>query len=146
MCLRNHIVFVGFWWARPDLNQRPPGYEPGALTKLSYGPHKFSHYPIVKLRFKHFLFYSVKRKWLVVFSVIFVYWDLQGTPCFGLRLSTDELNLRVVNNHSFFFICSVIICTMWGTFSMLSFSISIRGAFISKSKVTFTCPFFSSAI
>lgn len=25
-------------WARWDSNPRPPGYEPGALTKLSYGP------------------------------------------------------------------------------------------------------------
>ena len=25
-------------WARRDLNPRPPGYEPGALTWLSYGP------------------------------------------------------------------------------------------------------------
>ncbi len=23
------------------MNWRPPGYEPGALTKLSYGPHTF---------------------------------------------------------------------------------------------------------
>ncbi len=26
------------WWARGDLNPRPPGYQPGALTRLSYGP------------------------------------------------------------------------------------------------------------
>ena len=25
-------------WARPDLNRRPPGYQPGAPAKLSYGP------------------------------------------------------------------------------------------------------------
>lgn len=25
-------------WARTDLNHRIPGYEPGALTRLSYGP------------------------------------------------------------------------------------------------------------
>ena len=26
------------WWARGDLNPGPPGYQPGALTGLSYGP------------------------------------------------------------------------------------------------------------
>ena len=25
-------------WAQPDLNRRPPGYQPGAPAKLSYGP------------------------------------------------------------------------------------------------------------
>ncbi len=25
-------------WARPDLDWRPPGYQPGAPTGLSYGP------------------------------------------------------------------------------------------------------------
>ena len=28
-------------WARRDLNPRPPGYEPGALTGLSYGPENW---------------------------------------------------------------------------------------------------------
>ena len=28
----------GMWWAHLDLNQGPTGYEPVALTKLSYGP------------------------------------------------------------------------------------------------------------
>ena len=27
-------------WARSDLNRRPPGYQPGAPAKLSYGPHR----------------------------------------------------------------------------------------------------------
>ena len=36
------LMKIGFptdiGWARRDLNPRPPGYEPGALTWLSYGP------------------------------------------------------------------------------------------------------------
>ena len=32
-------------WARWDLNPRPPGYEPGALTKLSYGPSNLIPHP-----------------------------------------------------------------------------------------------------
>ena len=27
-------------WARRDLNSRPPGYQPGAPTNLSYGPDR----------------------------------------------------------------------------------------------------------
>lgn len=32
-------------WARRDLNPRPPGYEPGALTGLSYGPRNNNPIP-----------------------------------------------------------------------------------------------------
>jgi hypothetical protein len=35
-------------WARADLNHRIPGYEPGALTRLSYGPAVVC-YPTVQL-------------------------------------------------------------------------------------------------
>ena len=32
------------WWARVESNHRPPGYEPEALTKLSYEPrHKIDY-------------------------------------------------------------------------------------------------------
>jgi hypothetical protein len=62
MCLHNPIVFLDFWWARPDLNQRPPDYESGALTKLSYGPTKLFYLPIVKLTFKDFLFTIYKKE------------------------------------------------------------------------------------
>jgi hypothetical protein len=27
-------------WAQSDLNRRPPGYQPGAPAKLSYGPRR----------------------------------------------------------------------------------------------------------
>jgi hypothetical protein len=33
------LHFSEKWWARRDLNPRPSGYEPDALTRLSYGPH-----------------------------------------------------------------------------------------------------------
>ena len=31
-------------WAQGDLNPRPTGYEPVALTRLSYGPDKLFRY------------------------------------------------------------------------------------------------------
>ena len=31
-------------WARRDLNSRPPGYQPGAPTNLSYGPNEGTYY------------------------------------------------------------------------------------------------------
>jgi hypothetical protein len=31
-------ISKGEVWARPDLDWRPPGYQPGAPTGLSYGP------------------------------------------------------------------------------------------------------------
>lgn len=31
-------------WAQGDLNPRPTGYEPVALTRLSYGPVKLFRY------------------------------------------------------------------------------------------------------
>jgi hypothetical protein len=35
------------WWARGDSDARPTGYEPGALTGLSYGPMRgFSFYHV----------------------------------------------------------------------------------------------------
>ena len=33
-----------FKWAQGDLNPRPTGYEPVALTRLSYGPDKLFRY------------------------------------------------------------------------------------------------------
>ncbi len=36
--LAEHGLTQNIKWARRDLNPRPPGYEPGALTWLSYGP------------------------------------------------------------------------------------------------------------
>lgn len=48
MKLREYVILAeagltsDFEWARRDLNPRPPGYEPGALTWLSYGP-KLNH-------------------------------------------------------------------------------------------------------
>ena len=35
---QNNDRFKNWEWARRDSNPRPPGYEPGALTGLSYGP------------------------------------------------------------------------------------------------------------
>ena len=35
------------WWARGDLNARPTGYEPVALTRLSYGPQYQQKYIFV---------------------------------------------------------------------------------------------------
>ena len=32
------------YWAQGDLNPRPTGYEPVALTRLSYGPDKLFRY------------------------------------------------------------------------------------------------------
>ena len=31
------FLIINNWWTRQDSNLRPTGYEPGALTRLSYG-------------------------------------------------------------------------------------------------------------
>ena len=35
---RDGLLLREKWWARGALNPRPRGYEPRALTRLSYGP------------------------------------------------------------------------------------------------------------
>ncbi len=32
------------WWARWGLNPRPLGYQPSALTRLSYGPASLGYF------------------------------------------------------------------------------------------------------
>ena len=38
---------MSYWWAHPDLNQGPTGYEPAALP-LSYGPVLPSNITIIR--------------------------------------------------------------------------------------------------
>jgi hypothetical protein len=38
--LRQDPRFSDGEWAQSDLNRRPPGYQPGAPAKLSYGPRR----------------------------------------------------------------------------------------------------------
>jgi len=36
---------MGKWSGRVDLNHRPPGPEPGAITRLRYAPNPASNFP-----------------------------------------------------------------------------------------------------
>jgi len=44
--VRNYLweIYFNIRWGRSDLDRRPPGYQPGALTNLSYDPVLFHNY------------------------------------------------------------------------------------------------------
>ena len=41
LCSTDWAIWAFIWWACRDLNPRPTGYEPGALTNWAKGPHQF---------------------------------------------------------------------------------------------------------
>ena len=45
-------------WAQGDLNPRPTGYEPVALTRLSYGPNRLFRYENMYKGFEKEKFYA----------------------------------------------------------------------------------------
>jgi hypothetical protein len=47
--LREDPRFSDGGWAQSDLNRRPPGYQPGAPAKLSYGPRRQGNRPNLSL-------------------------------------------------------------------------------------------------
>ncbi len=53
------ISFIGISssnvWARRDLNSRPPGYQPDALTNLSHGPVWTCSYSFIHPYLRFFL-------------------------------------------------------------------------------------------